>query len=70
MAKVTMTFEDTGRGTVRIVSDPNFETMMKMEVSGQGLTSAHGYAIAAMNALRKKSKEVKDSGIIIPKLVS
>lgn len=68
MAKITITFEDAGSG-VRVTAEPNFETMMRMHASGHRLTSAHGYAIAALNHIREKSKEQSNSlGIIIPKV--
>lgn len=56
MAKITITFEDKPEGGVRVVSDPTFETMMKMNNSGHALTSAHGYALAAINKILELSK--------------
>lgn len=56
MARVVITIEDTGPNGVRVVSEPNFETMMKMDLSGIGLTSAHGYALRALNAIRESAK--------------
>lgn len=68
MAKIIITIEDTESGNVKITSTPNFETMMKMDVSGETFTSAMGYAFALLNHAWKLGK--KKSPIIreIPKL--
>lgn len=65
MAKITITFEDQATGGVSVVSDPSFETMMKMDLSGHDLTSAHGYALLAINAIRNKSKDESERNNII-----
>jgi hypothetical protein len=67
MAKITITIEDLANGNVSVKAEPNFETMMKMDVSGHGLTSAHGYAILALNSIRNESKN-KDprNRILVP----
>lgn len=57
MAKIVITIEDNAAGGVKVVCDPNFETMMQRHISGHQLTSAHGYALAALNSIRQKSKE-------------
>ena len=64
MAKITITVEDLADGGVKIVSDPNFETMLKMDNSGNDLTSAHGYALAMLNRARTVSKEVSPTNLI------
>lgn len=65
---VTLTFQDKPNGQVGVVSDPSFETMCQMEISGQGLSSACGYALVAINAIRKaaKSKDI-DNTVYIPR---
>ena len=69
MAKVTITFEDSPNDKVKIVSDPSFETMAKMEISGNGLSSAHGYALTAINSIRAASKKQDNSLIVeLPKI--
>ncbi len=69
MAKVTITIEDMLSGGVKVISDPNFETIMKLHLSGNDLTSAHGYAMAALNLIRQKSKAFKnDMRVSIPRL--
>lgn len=56
MAKVTITIEDRADGKVCIICDPTVETMIAMDISGQSMTAAHGYAIKALNEIRKESK--------------
>lgn len=68
MARVVITIEDID-GKVKVVAEPNFETMLKMEVSGAGMTSAHGYAITALNAIRRESKKLEPTMIKIPRLL-
>lgn len=62
MAKVTITIEDSldGKGGVKVVADPNFETIMAMDMSGSKLTAAHGYTICALNAIRQAAKMQDD----------
>ena len=68
MAKITLTIEDTPDGKVKIVSDPTTETMIKMTQSGDGLTSAHGYAFRMLREAREESKRLKPTTILIPRL--
>jgi hypothetical protein len=68
MAKVTITIEDTFDGKVKVISNPNFETMAKMDLSGDNLTAAHGYALLALNEIRKESKKREPTLIKIPGL--
>ena len=68
MAKIIITIEDSTAGKVKVVSDPNFETMMKMHVSGAGLTAAHGYAFCALNAIREEAKKQTPLRIKIPRI--
>lgn len=71
MAKVTITIEDKGDGNVSVKSDPNFETMMAIDKSGNQLTNAHGYAMCALLRIRERSAEIEKlngrSVIHIPK---
>lgn len=71
MAKIVITVEDKLDGGVSVVSDPNFDTMMRGKVSGQlDLTAAHGYAICALNAILEASKKQNPKiDIKIPRLV-
>jgi hypothetical protein len=68
MAKVTITIEDLPGNKVKVISDPSLETMFKMNLSGGDMTSAHGYAFAALNAIRRESKTKDPSPILIPKV--
>jgi len=69
MAKITITFEDIGNGKVKVVSDPTFETMAKMNLSGHEWTGAQGYALCALNAVRRASKSQEPTtNIIIPRI--
>lgn len=65
--KVTFTIADQPDGTVKIISDPNFETMMQMHDHGAG-TSAHGYALRLLNAARDFSRENGPNKILVPRL--
>jgi len=70
LAKVVITIEDKDNGNVKVTSEPNFETMVLIEKSGNQLTSAHGYAMRAVLAIRERSKEIAQLNgrdrIIIP----
>lgn len=66
MAKITITIEDSPDGRVKVVSNPSIETMLKMEVSGEKLTAAYGYAFNCLNTFRQISKSNEPSIIIKP----
>lgn len=69
MARVIITIEDAPDGTVKVVAEPSFMQIAQMEASGHKLTSAHGYAMRAMNAVRDASREQSNTlGIWIPKV--
>jgi hypothetical protein len=69
MAKVTISIEDLPNGKVRAVSTPSFEQLIKGEIAGSDLTSAQGYALKAMNAIREVSKSNEPTNkILIPKI--
>lgn len=69
MARITITLEDLGNGGVKVISNPNFETIMKLHLSGHDLTAAHGYALAALNQIRMKAKEqTNEMKVFIPRL--
>lgn len=57
MAKILIEIEDLPDNKVRVVATPNFDTMMRIVASGNEITSAHGYALAAMRAIRECSKD-------------
>lgn len=70
MAKVQITIEDLPDGKVKVVAEPNFETLMAMDISGSKLTAAHGYLFSTLNHITKLSKQ--NGSIIrqIPQLIS
>ena len=57
MAKVVITIEDNKDGSVKLMSKPNFLDLMRMtrEVKNR-MTSAHSYALTAINAVRDSSR--------------
>ena len=68
MAKVVIEIRDVDGGKVEVKATPNMETIFKMAESGHDLTSAHGYAFAALNTIRKESKSNDPTNkIIIPR---
>lgn len=67
MAKVTITLEDSPDGKVKTTVEPNFSTMMKMNQSGAGLTSAHAYALFALRMISEESKRQAPTPILIPR---
>lgn len=70
MAKIEIVIEDTGDGKVKVTSNPSMETMIKMDISGHKLSSAHGYAYACLNEIRRISKSSDPTNkIIIPRLL-
>lgn len=69
MAKVTITIEDTPNGMVSVKAEPTFETMAKANMSGNGLTSAQGYAVSALLHVRLAAKKQKSSlGLTFPRV--
>jgi hypothetical protein len=68
MAKITITIEDLPNGAVKVAAEPTFETMMKMHLSGDGLTAAHGYAFNAINEIRRTSKQSQIMKVRIPRI--
>lgn len=69
MAKITIHIEDLPGDKVKVTSDPSMETMIKMDISGNKLTSAHGYAFNLLNNFRHLGK-MNDPNLklIIPKV--
>lgn len=69
MAKVIIEINDLNDGRVEIKATPNFEEMIKMDVSGATLTAAHGYGIGMLNYARSKSKEAGPLKVGMPRLL-
>lgn len=69
MAKITITIEDLPGNKVKVVSDPTFEQMAKIDLSGiADLTSGHAYALLALRAIREESKKQGPTPILIPRI--
>lgn len=66
MARIVITIEDKPNGGVSVTSDPNVETIMAMDMSGAGWTSAHGLAMHVLNLVWQKFKSKKNSPLILP----
>jgi len=69
MAKITLTFEDAPGNAVKVISDPPAATLLKIEVSGAGLTSAQAYALFAINQIRSESKRQGKMKLTIPRII-
>lgn len=70
MAKVTITIEDKPNGTVATRCDPSFEMMMKIFTRSNDATAAHTYALCAINAINALSKKSRDVKLILPRTKS
>ena len=57
MATVTITIKDIPGGKVEVKANPTFETMALTIQSGQDITSAQAYALAALRTIRMESKK-------------
>lgn len=68
MSKVTFTIEDLPENKLKFVSDPSFETIMKMHLSGETLTPAHNMAVTCMRILHSESKKNEPTKLWVPKL--
>lgn len=69
MAEITIVVKDIEGGKVSIRATPSFEMIMKMDISGNKLTPAHGYAVALLNKAREISKSNDPRQIIqVPRL--
>ncbi len=69
MAKIVIEIEDKPGNKVSVKATPNFETMCKIDNSGNTLTSAHGYAMLALRAIRDESKKNDPrTKILIPRV--
>lgn len=68
MAVINIRIEDDGH-SVKVTSDPTFETMAMMINSGHASTAAHGYALACINHITKVSKEMGSKNkILLPRI--
>jgi len=67
MADVTITIKDMPNGTVEVKCEPNFESMLRILDSGHELSSAEGYAVGALNAIRWASKQEGRIKVEVPR---
>lgn len=73
MAKIKITIEDSPDGKkVFTTIDPDGATLAKRIIAGEKVTSAHGLALAAFNAilLEKKRQGQQGNKVILPKLLT
>lgn len=69
MAAIIITIEDTADGKVCTRCSPSAEEMFQMMQSGSDLTSAHGYAMTALNAIREAAKSPESQlKIFVPRV--
>lgn len=67
MAKITLIIEDKPDNKVSVTVDPKVETIFKMIESGEDMTSAHGYAMRAVNSIKEASDENGPNKIYVPR---
>lgn len=70
MAKITFTIEDKPDGNVSVVSDPPASDILALIATGKDYTPAHGYAMTALNAIRKAGKSKGPMQVLVPRLKS
>lgn len=71
MAKITIKIEDSQDGKhVNCVITPTGQEIAKMIIGGQKTTSAHGLALAAINAILLEKKRQQKGIVILPKLIT
>ena len=69
MAKVVITIEDKDNGNVSVKANPDFDTLMKMDMSGSGWTGSQGIAFACLGWLWRALKSPEANNIVkIPRL--
>jgi hypothetical protein len=67
MAIITITIQDLDGSKVKVEVSPKVAEMMHLAKNGK-LESSHGYAFAALNAIRRESQSKDKHKIIIPRL--
>jgi hypothetical protein len=68
MAEVTIKIKDIPGGKVSVEISPNFETIMKMNLSGENLTSAQAYGVYAVRQIREEAKRATSTIIHVPQI--
>ena len=67
MAKIQIIIEDAPDDKVKLTMIPSMETVFKMIESGETMTSAHGYAVRAVNSVKEASDDLAPNKIYIPR---
>lgn len=71
MAKITIKIEDSTDGkTVTTVMTPSGKEIAQRIIGGEKTTSAHGLALAAINAILLEKKRQQKGRVILPKLLT
>jgi hypothetical protein len=71
MARIVITIEDSPDGKkVFTKIDPSGEMIAKRIIGGEKITSAHGLALAAFNAILLEKKRQQKGTVILPKLLT
>lgn len=71
MAKIIITIQDSKDGrNVDCKMEPSGAMLAKMIMSGEKTTSAHGLALAAINAILLEKKRQQTGRVILPKLLT
>lgn len=68
MARVVITIDDKIDGKVMVDSNPKFSELARKINSGEDATSAEGYALVAIRAIREASKEAGPVKILLPRI--
>lgn len=68
MSKIVVTIEDKPGDLVEVIFTPTCETLIQKNASGNGMTSAEGYALSVANHLRRVSKEQGSLRVLIPRI--
>ena len=69
MAKVVITLEDLPQGGVKITSEPLAGLLMQKVATDHDISPAEGYAVQALNEIRKVSKKQGNKfGLLLPRV--
>jgi hypothetical protein len=67
MATVTIVLTDLPENKVEVKATPTFESMIQQMDSGTALTSSQGYALAALNHIRREAQQKDPTKVWVPK---
>jgi hypothetical protein len=60
LARVILEIEDQKNGTVSVKCTPSYETIRKLELSGE-ITAAHAYTVKLLSEALKISKQLNEN---------